>query len=109
MANKSYWEGLAPSVRTLITRELLTLESEIWASAGMESREGAACNSGSGPCPNGRPGRMIIVNSSATDLERLQEGLQRTVLPRWVRRCGETCKQAWNQMLAPITNLTATD
>jgi TRAP-type C4-dicarboxylate transport system substrate-binding protein len=109
MANKPYWEGLAPSVRSLIAQELLTLESNIWASAGVESREGAACNSGAGPCPNGRPGRMIIVNSSATDLERLREGLQRTVLPRWVRRCGEACKQAWNQMLAPITALTATD
>jgi len=107
MANKAYWDGLPSEIRAFLVRELAGLEAAIWAEAERETLLGAACNSGRGACPNGRPGRMTIVDPTERDIARVSESLRNTVLPRWLRRCGAECEESWNETLATITGLRA--
>lgn len=106
-ANRSAWAALPEWARTLIRRELAGLEREIWDAAEVETVDGFACNAGLPSCVSGRRGQATIVPVSAADQERRIRLLTETVLPGWVRRCGEPCVDAWNSRLAPALGVTA--
>lgn len=106
-ANKGVWNGMPDWARTLIRQELATLERQIWDAAEVETGEGIACNAGLPACTAGRRGSMTIVPVSQADQERRIRLLTETVLPGWVRRCGEPCVEAWNDRLAPELGVTA--
>jgi hypothetical protein len=93
--------------RSLIRQEIGTLERQIWEAAEVETVEGIACNAGRPDCTTGRRGSMTIVPVSRADQERRLRLLTETVLPGWVRRCGEPCVEAWNEHLAPELGVTA--
>lgn len=99
-ANRAAWNGLPDWARTLIRREVAALEAEIWNAAEVETVEGFACNLGRASCTNGRRGSMTLVPVSRDDDARRLRLLTDTVLPGWVRRCGEPCVDAWNGRLA---------
>lgn len=106
-ANRAAWAALPEWARTLIRTEIGQLERQIWDAAEVETVEGFACNSGQGNCPNGRRGHATVVPVSPADQERRIRLLTETVLPGWVRRCGEPCVEAWNTRLAPTLGVTA--
>lgn len=106
-ANRAAWNGMPEWARTLLRRELAVLEREIWEAAEVETGQGIACNAGQPACTVGRRGTMTIVPVSPADQERRLRLLTETVLPGWVRRCGEPCVDAWNARLAPTLGVTA--
>ena len=106
-ANRTAWAALPDWAQTLIRRELGTLERQIWNAAEVETVEGFACNAGLPSCANGRRGQATIVPVTQADQQRRIRLLTETVLPGWVRRCGEPCVDAWNARLAPELGVTA--
>jgi TRAP-type C4-dicarboxylate transport system substrate-binding protein len=106
-ANRAAWQALPEWARTLIREEVGKLEQEIWQAAEIETGEGLACNTGQGNCATGRRGTMTLVPVSAADETRRLRLLTESVLPGWVRRCGEACVDAWNTRLAPALGVAA--
>ena len=106
-ANRAAWNALPDWARTLIRQEVATLEREIWDAAEIETGEGFACNTGQARCASGRRGNMTLVPVSQADEARRLRLLTETVLPGWVRRCGESCVEAWNERLAPSFGVSA--
>jgi TRAP-type C4-dicarboxylate transport system substrate-binding protein len=106
-ANRAAWNALPDWARTLIRAEVAGLEREIWEAAEVETGEGIACNAGQASCRSGRRGNVTLVPVSAADQARRLRLLTETVLPGWVRRCGEACVSAWNERLAPSLGVSA--
>lgn len=106
-ANRAAWAALPDWARGMIRQEVTALEHQIWDAAEVETVEGFACNAGLPACTNGRRGQATIVPVSPADQERRIRLLTETVLPGWVRRCGEPCVEAWNIRLAPTLGVTA--
>jgi TRAP-type C4-dicarboxylate transport system substrate-binding protein len=106
-ANRAAWNALPDWARTLIRAEVAGLEREIWEAAEVETGEGIACNAGQASCRSGRRGNVTLVPVSAADQARRLRLLTETVLPGWVRRCGEACVSAWNERLAPGLGVSA--
>lgn len=108
-ANRTAWHSLPEWARTLIRHEVAGLEREIWDAADVETGEGLACNTGQPGCTTGRPGSMTLVPVSAADQALRLRLLTDSVLPSWVRRCGEACVDAWNERLATAVGVTASN
>lgn len=106
-ANRAAWNSLPEWARTLIREELAALERQIWEAADLETDEGLACNAGLPNCSTGRRGTMTIVPVTQNDNALRIRLLTETVLPGWVRRCGEPCVEAWNERLAPALGVSA--
>lgn len=106
-ANRAVWNGMPEWARGLLRQELARLERQIWDAAEVETAQGIACNAGLPSCIIGRRGAMTIVPVSQADQERRLRLLTETVLPGWIRRCGEPCVEAWNTRLAPTLGVTA--
>lgn len=106
-ANAAAWRALTPDLRSLLQRELQRLELAIWADADRETGEGLVCNSGGAACVNGRKGSMVVVNATPADVKRWEDIVVKTVLPRWVQRCGASCAAVWNSTLRPVTGIEA--
>jgi TRAP-type C4-dicarboxylate transport system substrate-binding protein len=105
-AGRGAWEALSEADRALLATAIAGLERDIWEGAAREVEEGLACNAGRAGCTVGRPGRMQIVPVSPADSARREQLLRETVLPRWVRRCGPDCAEAWNALMAEPTGIT---
>ncbi len=106
-ANTLAWQALPADVRSVIQTALPKLEEAIWADAERQHLEGAACNTGQGPCRSGKPGRMVEVKPDASDLQQLRDTFSSSVLPSWVQRCGPACVPVWNQWLGPVAGVQA--
>ena len=106
-ANRTAWKSLPEWARTLIRDELAVLERQVWEAADLETDEGLACNAGSPDCGSGRRGSMTIVPVSENDKALRIRLLTETVLPGWVRRCGEPCVEAWNARLGQSLGVSA--
>jgi TRAP-type C4-dicarboxylate transport system substrate-binding protein len=107
-ANLAAWRALPADVQQLLRRGLADLERAVWTESERQSSEGVACVTGAAGCTQSRRGRMTLVSAEAADAQRLREALERSVLPAWVQRCGAACVAAWNQRLAPLVGLKAT-
>ena len=107
VAHGATWKAMPADLRQLLQRELPKLEASIWDESQRETEEGVACNSGAEACKSGKPGRMLAVRATAADEARRREILTATVLPNWVKRCGDGCADMWNRVLAPTTGLRA--
>lgn len=106
-ASGAAWAALPEDLRELLRRELPRLEREIWDDAERETQEGIACNTGASGCLKGRRGAMDLAPTLPADENRRRELFARTVLPRWVQRCGAKCVDIWNRTLAPSSGVTA--
>lgn len=107
IAQGAAWAALPPDVRSLLQHELPRLEQAVWADAERETGAGIACNTGAATCRDGRKGAMQAVVPKPADEQRRREIVAATVLPRWVKRCGAGCADAWNATLAGVTGLQA--
>jgi hypothetical protein len=48
---------------------------------------------------------MTVVRPSAADEAFLKNGLQSTIIPAFVQRCGTSCGQLFNQYIAPVAGV----
>ncbi len=109
LANRAAWAALPADLRQLLSQQLPLLEQAIWADAERETGEGIACSTGMAGCISGQKGHMTLVRPSAADAQRLRDLLASNLLPRWVARCGHRCVDAWNDTLAPIVGVRASN
>lgn len=105
VANADWWDGLDPSVQAFLTEEVGALADRMWDLNREENEIGIACNT-SGPCPLGEPAGMTRVDPSDGDTDLRRQALIDAVLPGWVERCGDVCRDSFNTNLADITGLT---
>lgn len=106
VANGAAWAALPADVRDALARALPTLERDIWSESARETGEGIACNTGAADCGSGRPpGRMVEVPESAEDRRLRREIFTKTVLPRWVQRCGPQCADIWRRTIGPVAGI----
>jgi TRAP-type C4-dicarboxylate transport system substrate-binding protein len=105
VANGNAWRALPAETRGVLQRELPRLEQEVWAESASDTSEGVACNTGAAACRSGRMGHMIEVPVSAEDRRLMREIFAKTVLPRWVQRCGPQCAELWRQTIGPAAGI----
>ena len=103
-ANAGLWASLPETVRQRLRAGLADLEQQIWLAAERANLEGQDCNLGRPVCPPERRARMVAVEERPQEAER-QRLLSQVVLRGWVRRCGQGCATAWNQLMAPELGL----
>jgi TRAP-type C4-dicarboxylate transport system substrate-binding protein len=106
-ANANSWTALDPALRVLLRDELPKLEARIWAANASETADGIACNIGSSACQGGRKGKMTLVPVAPQDEALRARMLLSNIMPRWLRRCGPTCADIWNQTLGPVHDIMA--
>lgn len=106
-ANRAAWEGLPQPLRALLRQELPKLEAAIWEESERDTSLGLACNSGQPSCPNPERGHMTVVPFSNRDERLRQEIFVKTVLPRWLQRCGPHCTDIWNQTVGQARGIVA--
>lgn len=108
-ANLRWWNGLDPAVRELITTTMKEVEDRQWRLGAESTEEGIACNAGqaagckTGTVVSNRP--MTANRPSAAETESLRGILSQTILPSWVKRCGERCGELYNRVVAPLTGV----
>ena len=107
-ANLAAWNALPSPVRGSLKRALPKLEAAVWADAEQQMRDGVACNTGRESCRGGKPGHMTEVTHTTMDDQKLREAFRTSVLPAWIKRCGDSCASIWNRLLAPSAGVVAT-
>ncbi|MCG7360660.1 TRAP transporter substrate-binding protein [Roseomonas sp. ACRSG] len=100
-ANTHAWEALPEEVRQALRRGLARLELAVWAAAGQDTEDGFLCNAGRPGCQSGTRGTMRWEATTSEDETVRRRLLAEAVIPGWIARCGEDCRQAWNTHLAP--------
>ena len=98
-ANKLAWERLPPDIRGELRDGIHSLEQSIWKAADQETAKGLACEIGSDACGDGEEYHMTLVPITAADETSRRRLLTQTILPQWIRRCGDNCVTAWNDTL----------
>lgn len=106
VASSATWGALPASDRATLASAIAALERDIWEAAERETGEGLACAAGQPGCTSGPPGRMRIVPVSAADIALRERLLRGTVVPRWLGRCGPSCAETWNRLLAPMVGFS---
>lgn len=106
-ANTAAWNALPADLRALLQRELPKLETAIWSGAERDAIEGIACNTGQGDCSSGTPGHMTLLPVAPRDDVLRHQIFATVVLPAWIRRCGATCAEIWNETIGPVRHVPA--
>jgi TRAP-type C4-dicarboxylate transport system substrate-binding protein len=106
MSNKT-WNKLNADTQALLLDQIGQLEDRMWAYSAAEDEEAFRCLSGSGDCPLGKPGNVIITEPTAADFAVRDKLLRDTVLKRWAARCSAECVAEWNATVAPIVGVKA--
>jgi TRAP-type C4-dicarboxylate transport system substrate-binding protein len=97
--NETAWEQLPPDIRGILSAGIHRLELSIWDAADRETASGLACDIGTAACVDGKPFHMTLVPVTPEDEASRARLLAASILPRWVRRCGDDCVTAWNGTL----------
>lgn len=100
-ANRDIWLGLPAAVRVQLQAGLARLEAAIWQAAGQDTDASFAC-----------PGRwptcgLVVLEDTPAERQRRDDLLRETVLPAWIRRCGNDCADAWNATIGPVRGILA--
>ena len=106
-ANSAAWQTMPGDLRALLSNELPKLETAIWNESERETAEGLACNRGLPSCTSARKGNMTEVARTPEDERRRKEILVGTVLPRWLQRCNQRCKELWDQTIGQAYGIVA--
>lgn len=105
VANGAAWSALPADVRGTLEVALPKLERGIWTESAQETGAGIACNVGAPACTLGTRGRMVEVPETEADRRLRREIFAKTVLPRWVQRCGANCTQVWRRTIGPVAGI----
>src|SRR5688572_8915502 len=96
VVNANVWGKLSKDTQGFIQKQMKAHEDKSWKVIEDETEEGVACNTGSGPCSVGAPGKLKLVRPSEADLKAREKALNEVVLARWAKRCGAACASKWN-------------
>jgi len=107
VANLTWWKSLDPKVQAFLEAQLKDLETGIYTQASSETDIGVACNTGTAPCPEGQPAKMVLVPVTQRDQDLRKEALIKAVLPSFAKRCGAECVQGWNETVGKALGITA--
>ena len=106
-ANGAAWDQLPPDVRDELRGGIHKLEISIWDAADRETASGLACDIGSSDCVGGKVFHMKLVPIKAEDEAQRELLLSKSILPRWIQRCGNACVTAWNGTLGRALGIQA--
>ena len=104
VANAEWWDSLDPAVQEFLTTEIKAWSDRAWELNASEDTIGVQCNT-TGPCDLGEPGGMVLVEPSEADNALRSEALLEAVLPGWINRCGDICKEAFNSNIASVAGI----
>jgi TRAP-type C4-dicarboxylate transport system substrate-binding protein len=104
-ANGTAWDQLPPDVQQELRGGIHKLELSIWDAADRETASGLACDIGSSDCVGGKVYHMKLVPIEAADDAQRELLLSKSILPRWIQRCGNDCVVAWNATLGPALGI----
>lgn len=109
--NLAWWNKLEPSVRAEFEKTFAAIEDAQWKLGVESTADGVACNVGRADgCKLAtlvkKP--MIEVKPQANESAVIKKDLTDTVLPAWVKRCGDRCGVVYNQVIAPISGIQYT-
>ena len=109
--NLSWWNKLDPAVRTEFEKTFAAIQDAQWKLGVESTADGVACNVGRADgCKLAtlvkKP--MIEVKGQAEAAALVKKDLAETVLPSWVKRCGDRCGVVYNEVIAPITGIKYT-
>jgi TRAP-type C4-dicarboxylate transport system substrate-binding protein len=106
-ANKLAWDQLPPDIRSELQTGIHNLEASIWDAADRETAGGLACDLGASGCPGGKIYHMKLVPITPEDETLRKQLLIKSILPKWIQRCGSECVTAWNQTLGSALGIQA--
>ncbi len=107
--NLAWWNRLDAPTRDLLTTVFAELQDAQWKLGDEASEDGIACNAGQragcsiGRLVENRP--MTFTRATPEDLQTLRGILANNVLPAFVRRCGASCGETYNRIVAPISGV----
>jgi TRAP-type transport system periplasmic protein len=109
--NLAFWNKLDPAVREFLEASLVEMANKLSDLTAEITQDGTDCNTGRPTCKYGslakeRP--MVEVKATDAEKARIARILDETVIPAWVKRCGESCGEVYNQVIAPITGVKYT-
>ena len=106
--NLAWWNKLDPAVRAEFEKTFAAIEDAQWKLGVESTADGVACNVGRADgCKLAtlvkKP--MIEVKPQPNEALAVKKDLTETVLPAWVKRCGDRCGTVYNEVIAPITGI----
>ena len=109
--NLAWWNKLDPAVRAEFEKTFAAIEDAQWKLGVESTADGVACNVGRADgCKLAtlvkKP--MIEVKPQPNESQSVKKDLTDTVLPAWVKRCGDRCGTVYNEVIAPITGIKYT-
>jgi TRAP-type C4-dicarboxylate transport system substrate-binding protein len=106
-ANRLAWGQLPPDIQDILRNSIHALELSIWDAADRETTNGLACDVGSRACIGGKVYHMTLVPLTAEDEMIRKHLLIKSILPKWIQRCGTECVGAWNNTLGTALGVEA--
>jgi len=109
--NLAWWNKLDPTIRSAFEKTFAAIQDAQWSLGFDATADGIACNVGRADgCKLAslvkKP--MIEVKPSVAEADVVKKDLAESVLPGWVKRCGDRCGVIYNEVIAPITGIKYT-
>lgn len=109
--NLAWWNKLDPAIRAEFEKTFAAIQDAQWKLGLEATDDGVACNVGRAQgCKLAtlvkKP--MVEVKAQAGAADVVKKDLAETVLPSWVKRCGDRCGVVYNEVIAPITGIKYT-
>jgi hypothetical protein len=111
--NLAWWNKLEPSIRAQFEKTFAAIENAQWKLGEEATADGVACNVGRAEGCSGKLATLVKkpmaeVKAQPNEASLIQASLADTVLPAWVKRCGDRCGVVYNEVIAPITGVKYT-
>ena len=108
LVNLSVWNQLDNETQKLLEENFQEMEAAFWRIAPELVQINIECSIGeASACGTGNLGTMALEASTEEDLAGFRQILQKTVIPRWVSRCGIECANVFNHTIAPVIGIKA--
>ena len=101
------WDRLDPKVKEFLLPIFAEMEQKLWDFGRESTQDGINCNTGVEPCKYGFKGKITLVTPSPADFALREEALRKTIIPRWVKRCGRDCVGSWNDSAGKVVGIRA--
>jgi len=104
--NLNSWKRFTPELRKFFLEQFAKLEEKMWQTAAEAVANADNCNFGFGPCPEGKPAKLVKVPVSDADKALHKKLMEEVVLVKWGKRCGKACAQEWNETVGKVVGLS---
>ena len=111
--NLAWWNKLEPSIRAQFEKTFAAIENAQWKLGEEATADGVACNVGRAEGCSGKLATLVKkpmaeVKAQPNEASLIQASLADTILPAWVKRCGDRCGVVYNEVIAPISGVKYT-